>query len=89
MKTSSSQGSLLCGALLSLVVLAAPPVEARVRHGETWARDHFTSAERMREALNGRPLSDRTRRDYQRVINAYRSVYLGAPVSTKASTTLT
>ncbi|MBZ5682594.1 MAG: N-acetylmuramoyl-L-alanine amidase [Acidobacteriia bacterium] len=38
----------------------------------------------MREALNGRPPADRTRRDYQRVINAYRSVYFGAPTSTKA-----
>ena len=38
----------------------------------------------MREALNGRPPADRTRHDYQRVVNAYRSVYLGAPTSTKA-----
>ncbi len=38
----------------------------------------------MREALNGRPPADRTRRDYQRVLNAYRSIYLGAPASTKA-----
>ena len=38
----------------------------------------------MREALNGRPAADRTRRDYQRVLNAYRNVYLGAPASTKA-----
>jgi len=38
----------------------------------------------MREALNGRPPADRTRRDYQRVINAYRGVYFGAPTSTKA-----
>ena len=38
----------------------------------------------MREALNGRPPADRTRHDYQRVVNAYRSVYLGAPASTKA-----
>ncbi len=38
----------------------------------------------MREALNGRPPADRTRRDYQRVLNAYRSVYLGAPASAKA-----
>jgi len=42
------------------------------------------AAERMREALNGRPPADRTRHDYQRVVNAYRSVYLGAPTSTKA-----
>jgi N-acetylmuramoyl-L-alanine amidase len=38
----------------------------------------------MREALNGRPPTDRTRRDYQRVLNAYRYVYMGAPASTKA-----
>jgi N-acetylmuramoyl-L-alanine amidase len=38
----------------------------------------------MREALNGRPADDRTRREYQRVINAYRSVYFGAPASSKA-----
>ncbi len=38
----------------------------------------------MREALNGRPAGDRTRREYQRVISAYRSVYFGAPASSKA-----
>ena len=38
----------------------------------------------MREALNGRPPADRSRHDYQRVINAYRNVYFGAPTSTKA-----
>jgi len=38
----------------------------------------------MREALNGRPSAERTRHDYQRVINAYRSIYLGAPASSKA-----
>jgi N-acetylmuramoyl-L-alanine amidase len=38
----------------------------------------------MREALNGRPPGERTRHDYQRVINAYRSVYYGAPASVKA-----
>ena len=38
----------------------------------------------MREALNGRPPAERTRHDYQRVLNAYRNVYYGAPTSTKA-----
>ncbi len=38
----------------------------------------------MREALNGRPAAERTRREYQRVIAAYRRVYYGAPTSTKA-----
>ncbi len=72
-----------------LLLLAALPgvpgyAWARVHHNEAWARDHFAAAERMREALNGRPPADRTRHDYQRVINSYRNVYFGAPTSTKA-----
>jgi N-acetylmuramoyl-L-alanine amidase len=38
----------------------------------------------MREALTGRPVQDRSRRDYQRVIDAYRRIYFGAPSSSKA-----
>lgn len=38
----------------------------------------------MREALTGRPTQDRSRRDYQRVIDAYRRIYFGAPSSSKA-----
>jgi N-acetylmuramoyl-L-alanine amidase len=67
-----------------LAVFAAPAAYARSRHSDAWAREHFAGAERMREALNGRPPADRTRRDYQRVLNAYRYIYLGAPASTKA-----
>jgi N-acetylmuramoyl-L-alanine amidase len=70
--------------VLLLAVLSGMPAHARPRHGEAWARDHFAAAERMREALNGRPPTERTRRDYQRVLNAYRSVYYGAPTSSKA-----
>jgi len=55
-----------------------------VRHGDAWARDNFQRAERMREALNGRPVEQRTRHDYQRVIDSYRRVYFGAPSSSKA-----
>ncbi len=66
------------------VVATAPAAEARAHHSDAWARDHFANAERMREALNGTPAADRTRRDYQRVLNAYRSVYFGAPASSKA-----
>jgi len=72
------------GVLLFMAALSAMPAHARPRHGESWARDHFAAAERMREALNGRPPTERTRRDYQRVLNAYRSVYYGAPTSSKA-----
>ena len=72
--------------MLALAVFAAfaPAAHARARHSDAWAREHFATAERMREALNGRPPADRTRRDYQRVLNAYRNVYMGAPASTKA-----
>ena len=72
------------GAPLLLLALSGVPAHARPHHGEAWAHERFASAERMREALNGRPLSERTRRNYQRVLNAYRSVYYGAPTSTKA-----
>ena len=84
MKTLSSPRGLRWGAWLLLLVLPGIPAHARAHHSEAWARDHFTAAERMREALNGRLPADRTRHDYQRVINAYRAVYFGAPASTKA-----
>jgi len=82
----SSQRGLRWGALLLCAALPGVLAYARTRplHNEAWARDRFATAERMREALNGRPPADRTRHDYQRVINAYRSVYFGAPASAKA-----
>jgi len=83
LKTSSSQ-RVRWGAWLLLLILPGISAHARAHHGETWARDHFAAAERMREALNGRLPADRTRHDYQRVINAYRAVYFGAPTSSKA-----
>jgi N-acetylmuramoyl-L-alanine amidase len=67
-----------------LVLAATLPAHARVRHSDAWARDNFTKAERMREALNGRPAQERSRRDYQRVMEAYRRVYFGSPTSSKA-----
>jgi N-acetylmuramoyl-L-alanine amidase len=85
-KSSLRQRS-VWGALLALAMFAAataPAAYARSHHSDAWAREHFAAAERMREALNGRPPADRTRHDYQHVLNAYRSIYLGAPTSSKA-----
>ena len=82
--TLTNQRSLRWGALLLLVVLPGVRAHARTRHNEAWARDHYATAERMREALNGRPVSERSHQSYQRVINAYRAVYFGAPASSKA-----
>jgi len=84
LNTLSSQRGLRLGAFLLFCLLPTLPAHARAHHGDAWARSHFAAAERMREALNGRLLADRSRHDYQRVINAYRSVYYGAPSSTKA-----
>jgi N-acetylmuramoyl-L-alanine amidase len=67
-----------------LTVWTAPDAFARTRHGDAWARQEFAKAERMREALNGRAVGERTRHEYQRVIDAYRRVYLGSPSSSKA-----
>jgi N-acetylmuramoyl-L-alanine amidase len=82
----SSQRGMRWGVLLLAVALPGLTAHAHTRphHSESWARDRFATAERMREALNGRPPADRTRHDYQRVLNAYRNVYFGAPTSVKA-----
>ena len=44
----------------------------------------YEQAERMREALNGRPEQDRTRASYQKVIDEYRKVFFTSPASSKA-----
>ena len=66
---------------LGLLVL---PAHANVHQSEAWAQTRFVNAGRMREALNGRPAKDRGRREYEKVIAAYRAIYYGAPTSTKA-----
>ncbi len=48
------------------------------------AHTYFDRAQRLREALTGRPEEERTRKDYQRVIDAYRRVYYADPGSSKA-----
>jgi N-acetylmuramoyl-L-alanine amidase len=71
-------------AALALVLLPLVSAWGRVHHNDAWARQQFAKAERMREALNGRPAGERTRREYQRVIDSYHRIYFGAPTSTKA-----
>jgi N-acetylmuramoyl-L-alanine amidase len=64
--------------------LAAAPAYARRHKPESWARQQYATADRLREALNGRPAADRSRREYQRVIDGYRTVYYGSPAASKA-----
>jgi N-acetylmuramoyl-L-alanine amidase len=66
------------------LVSASARVHHNVHYNDAWARQQFAKADRMREALNGRPLGERTRREYQRVIDSYRRVYFSAPASSKA-----
>ncbi len=78
-----SQRARRLGAALLLLLLPVLPVQARGK-SEAWARTQFSTAERMRETLNSLPATERSRREYQRAIAAYRRVYYGAPASSKA-----
>ena len=49
------------------------------------AQEPFERAQKLREALGGLAASARSRRDYQRVIEAYRRVYHTDPTSPKAA----
>ena len=70
-------------AWLLLLLLALPAFAGGRR--DRGVTSQFVRAERLREALNGRPAKTRSRREYQRVINAYRSVYFQSPTSGKAA----
>ena len=73
--------------IASLVCLLLAPISARtVKQKKQAAKEQFEVAERLRESLNGKPESQRTRHDYDRVLDAYRKVYHTAPNSNKADT---
>ena len=84
MKNSDrSQRARRLGAALLLLLLPALPLQARGK-SEAWARTQYSTAERMREALNNLPSAQQSRHEYQRVIAAYRRVYYGSPTCSKA-----
>ena len=62
----------------------AEPAAQSVARKKQLALKYFDEAERMREALNGRPTKDRSLDDYEDVMEAYRKVYYTAPTSPKA-----
>jgi len=66
-----------------LLLLPVLPLQARGK-SEVWARGQYATAERLRESLKSLPSTQQTRREYQRVITAYRRVYYGSPASSKA-----
>lgn len=64
----------VCVLLASLVPCAQ--AKRTLAQKKLAAQAQFETAEKMREALNGRPQSERTRRDYNRVSEAFRKVYV-------------
>jgi N-acetylmuramoyl-L-alanine amidase len=64
--------------LCALIAALVPCAQAKrsLAQKKVLAQAQFENAEKMREALNGRPESERTRRDYNRVTEAFRKVYL-------------
>src|SRR5205085_7170687 len=71
--------------LASLACVLLAPVQARsVKQKKLAAHSQYETAGRLREALDGKPESQRTRNEYQRVLDAYRKVYHTAPTSNRA-----
>ena len=67
-----------------MLAVSSPALAVSTAQKRQVAASQFETAERLRESLNGRPAGERTRREYQRVIDAYRRVYFTSPVSSKA-----
>jgi N-acetylmuramoyl-L-alanine amidase len=83
LNSHQSQRAKRLGAALLLLLLPLLPLQARGR-SEAWASNQYSTAQRFRETLNSFPSAQLTRREYQRVIAAYRRVYYGSPASSKA-----
>jgi N-acetylmuramoyl-L-alanine amidase len=70
---------------LACLLLAPVSTFARtVAQKKQAARAQFETAERLRDSLEGKPEAQRSRQDFQKVIDAYRKVYYTAPTSAKA-----
>ena len=85
-KFSGSVRQFSIAALLasSLLLIATPSSAFSVARKKHLSLEQYHKAVQMREALNGRPESQRSPEDYDRVIDAFRKVYHMAPTSTRA-----
>lgn len=75
-------------AALALLLVCQPAEGKKPLRGRQMAHSQFEKAQRMREALNGRPVKERTQGQYNRVIEAYRRVYRYSPASPHANESL-
>jgi N-acetylmuramoyl-L-alanine amidase len=78
------QWALCCGAAVVALLLPAMPAHARTHRSASSTASQFSAASQQQSSLEARPVEQRTRHDYERVINAYRRIYLAAPISPKA-----
>ena len=70
---------------LACLLLAPVSTFARtVAQKKQAARAQLETAERMRDSLESKPEAQRTRKDFQKVMDAYRKVYYTAPSLAKA-----
>jgi N-acetylmuramoyl-L-alanine amidase len=70
--------------LACLLLSPLSTVARTVAQKKQAARAQFDTAERLRDSLESKAETQRTRQDYQKVIEAYRKVYYTAPTSVKA-----
>jgi len=87
----SPEANAACACVLSFALLsfAGLPPTALAAAQYTAARSSaFGHAERLREAMEGRPEQQRTRLQYDRVLDAYRAIYHGDPGSPKADASI-
>lgn len=75
---------ILAAGIVAAFLFSLPAHATSVHRKKQIALEQYHKALQMREALNGRPESDRTPEDYDRVIEAFRKVYHLAPTSTRA-----
>jgi N-acetylmuramoyl-L-alanine amidase len=75
----------IVAAILAACLLVVTPASAlSVARKKHLSLEQYHKALQMREALNGRPESQRTPEEYDRVIDAFRKVYHIAPTSNRA-----
>ena len=82
LRPSAARACVLSLAILSLAALASSALAASQYAASRPAA--FAHAERLREALEGRPEQQRTRLQYERVLDAYRAIYHGDPAVLRA-----
>jgi N-acetylmuramoyl-L-alanine amidase len=77
---SGQPGTALRLLLAAAALLTLPPAaQAQLAQKKASARAQFERAEKMRTALQGKPLSARTAQEYARLVTTYRRVYLITP----------